>query len=408
MSFSTQHSKPIKLGEVIQNPRFDVTQPRAAIKQGDNPFTKGKLKAGKVIVIAFLALVAILAAVLLVLMGVDGVTDVFSSDTTSDSNAGEPTETEQDVTDFPTVALTDRPTAFPTLFPSFSPTPLPTTADEVTNFPTRSPSASPTNAPITDCVDPDAVCGCNQVQSSSVDIMFLIDVSGSVGDEDFRTMISVIQNFARSKMPIGYRISYIDFNSEVRNSFDFSEFSDSDDLIEELEGFNDPGGATSQRSAFLEAQVLLRSQSGAPREDASLALLMLTDGNPNPCIDEEDDDARLCNFEDDRFSDDGGFCCGLSLAETGGANVLTELSQEFDFSFFYLPVRPDNSNDGPNLELFDAAEFGGNEFETFEIANFNEFETVLGEDIEFPLGPCVDPPTESGSERILRWEDGLL
>eukprot|EP00924_Labyrinthula_sp_SR-Ha-C_P012464 augustus_masked-scaffold_10-processed-gene-7.30-mRNA-1 protein AED:1.00 eAED:1.00 QI:0/-1/0/0/-1/1/1/0/408 len=338
------------------------------------------------------------------------------SEVSSQGTDGEDQEEDVPVTPFPTISVTDRPTAFPTLFPTtLSPT-VPTIG---TPEPTRSPSSAPTNAPLSECQDADAQCGCNQVTSDLLDIVFLVDESGSVTRNNYRTMVRAITNFISNEVSPAYnivsgtRFAYLEFSDPVNDIISFNDFETATDFIDQFQVVSDGGsigydeGGTDHRGAFLRLQELLRSEDGAPREDAQLLILMITDGNP--CKNADFGCYNSVTLELESTEQEG--CCSNSERTAHGTDVLIELAEEFDFTFFFLPIV---GNEGFSTDLFDGAikendndeGLEPEEFVLFEIADFDSLAEFLnGDDFEVPLGPCIDPPTSSGGDRRLEEAD---
>eukprot|EP00924_Labyrinthula_sp_SR-Ha-C_P012465 snap_masked-scaffold_10-processed-gene-7.11-mRNA-1 protein AED:1.00 eAED:1.00 QI:0/-1/0/0/-1/1/1/0/403 len=400
----SQGKTPLKLGHYI-DPSDDF---------GDTPRNATRGNVVKVILLVF-SIVTLLGVIFALLT--NGVLETSNPDSVDGS--GSSTNEDVPVTPFPTISVTDRPTAFPTLFPTtLSPT-VPTIG---TPEPTRSPSSAPTNAPLSECQDPDAQCGCNQVTSDLLDIVFLVDESGSVTRNNYRTMVRAITNFISNEVSPAYnivsgtRFAYLEFSDPVNDIISFNDFETATDFINQFEVVNNNGpieydeGGTDHRGAFLRLQELLRSEDGAPREDAQLLILMITDGNP--C---KDRTVGCYNSNTLVLESPSGFgCCSNSEQTAHGNDVLIELAEEFDFTFFFLPIV---GNEGFSTDLFDGAikendndeGLEPEEFVLFEIADFDSLAEFLnGDDFEVPLGPCIDPPTSSGGDRRLEEFDAGL
>eukprot|EP00924_Labyrinthula_sp_SR-Ha-C_P008412 maker-scaffold_11-snap-gene-12.10-mRNA-1 protein AED:0.00 eAED:0.00 QI:191/1/1/1/1/1/2/110/417 len=337
-------------------------------------------------------------------------------------------------TSSPNVPLTPRPTASPTLFPT---TASPTTPTIRTSRPTASPSQNPTFG---DCETPDAQCGCNLVTSSQRDIIFVVDSSSSIGQENYNLMTGSILNFVKTTDPPfdpvnGTRFGYVQFNDPVEFSVDMSTFITLDQWTRRFasEGGGGPirynsedDTGTNHLDAISEVRRILIEESPA-RETAQVMIVMISDGNPcidcnkgcysvetgEPIRDFFDQDCNAFLPEEEQNEALSGGCCVNSLQVDPGIQVLKDLRSElsdFIFTFFYLPVSPEIFNPVANLTLFDAVVdddgLDQSEYKLFPLEGYDLIEEFLrGESLETPLGPCIEPPTSSGSSRRLFSED---
>lgn len=108
------------------------------------------------------------------------------------ARSAESLSTPQNITKAPTVSpTTERPTAAPTEFP--------------TRLPTAPTTSSPTTAPTAQgsqggCTDPDAICGCDLVQSQLV--------GKSQAEQGFLVCLVVIVDFGRYLVCCGRKWEY--------------------------------------------------------------------------------------------------------------------------------------------------------------------------------------------------------
>lgn len=284
----------------------------------------------------------------------------------------------------PTTSLTVRPTRTPTSFPTRSP------IAEETLRPTRTPSLSPTFKPHELCASPDAICGCDLVVSGMIDVIFIMDESGSVGLENYNLLHDAILGFSRNTTPPlnpsnGTRIAYIEFSEEANDIIDFEQGSDVQTFEEAVENLTYTGGGTDHRRGIQGAHQMIKQPQNAMRPGSQLAVVMVTDGFPCVrCID---------------------VCCEDSLLIANGTAELRAFRREFNFTFYFLPIIPIYGLPY-DLGTFDDVMENPEDFVKFEPLAFSQLKDFLkGEEFAFPLGPCVLPPTVSSGSRSLFTSD---
>ena len=322
-----------------------------------------------------------------------GSNEVTQTNNTSNFNLTGHNNTQGSIVTPSAPAVTSRPTKFPTAFPTTKPPVVESLR------PTYAPSFSPTNAPVEDCLTPDAICGCNLVVSELIDIIFLVDESGSVSASNYQLMTDAIKTFATNVNPPmnptnGTRIGYIEFSDDANEILPLSESHDSNSFIEHIDSFVYNGGATDHRNAILKAHDMMLTDNSnvGIRPGAQLTVVMLTDGNP--CV--------RCRR----------ICCSDSFAMANGAKELRTFRDDFKFTFYFLPIIPANGDPRLTISLqnFDGAKgqqgnssgLSDDEFITIDPQGFDQLEEFLsGDTFTFPLGPCVKPPTVSSGDRLL-------
>eukprot|EP00924_Labyrinthula_sp_SR-Ha-C_P016710 snap_masked-scaffold_6-processed-gene-12.19-mRNA-1 protein AED:1.00 eAED:1.00 QI:0/-1/0/0/-1/1/1/0/442 len=390
------------------NPDYSAS-PAITQKEAFNKFEEEKKSSGtKSLIFLCLVLVVVVSAGALLFVVNPG--NVFLEEESSGSSPSP--QPELVPTPFPispTVPLTLRPTV--------APTPYPTTGSPTvtTPFPTDSPTLptpTPTESPQELCQDPDAECGCFQVRSTALDLFYIVDESGSVGEDNYDIQKEALVTFTRQAFSENNdtRFSYLEFDNAVESG-DRIFFSDSDNAEEFIDAMNArtyTPGSTSQRAALEAVRDMLESTAGAPRAEAQLSLMMFTDGNP--C----NTGGNSCNNEFIEGTD----CCADSVDTDGGIPELRALADDFNFSFFFLPITPETGGINTiNIGLYDSVVgpdgtgsqgLAEEDYVVLNVSGFDQLSQVLNRSqFNFPLGPCVAAPTASGGERILEWEESL-
>ncbi|XP_019637817.1 PREDICTED: sushi, von Willebrand factor type A, EGF and pentraxin domain-containing protein 1-like [Branchiostoma belcheri] len=128
----------------------------------------------------------------------------------------------------------------------------------------------------------------NQVkkyQDSRADIVFLLDSSGSVGEHNFQTEITFVENFLSQLTisPHASRVAVVSFDDVARTHIDYIRSPKNKcSFLRELKTVKYTGGSTNADDAFRLAQELLRPRSAFTHEaPVKQVVVYLTDGKPD-------------------------------------------------------------------------------------------------------------------------------
>jgi len=208
---------------------------------------------------------------------------------------------------------TDKPTVSPT---------RPPTTDE----PTVSPSTLPTIHPTGDCPH-FTITPCTLETVQNIDILWIIDTSTSVSDQDYESFMEDLANSIRLYYPPDTTAAFglMQFASTNVYKIPIEDGIVPENLALEIEGLTRIGGATYTDSALRGGLEMWKNATDAGITDNTRLTVLVTDGEPssfqNPC--EKSDGGVL-----DDFAEQGimlsviGF--GLSQNDAG------ELTEAFD------------------------------------------------------------------------------
>ncbi|XP_078615554.1 sushi, von Willebrand factor type A, EGF and pentraxin domain-containing protein 1-like isoform X2 [Branchiostoma floridae x Branchiostoma japonicum] len=125
----------------------------------------------------------------------------------------------------------------------------------------------------------------NKYQDSRADIVFLLDSSGSVGEQNFQTEITFVENFLSQLTisPQASRVAVVSFDDVARTHIDYIKYPKNKcSFLRELKTVKYSGGSTNAEDAFRLAQELLRPQSAfANNQPVKQVVVYLTDGKPD-------------------------------------------------------------------------------------------------------------------------------
>ena len=173
------------------------------------------------------------------------------------------------------------------------------------------------------------------------------------------------------------------------------EFNDVGEFNASMDAKNYDEGRTHHVAGIEEAGNML--QRVPPRQNASLSLVMITDGQP--CL---NPNSNQCAFNQRNC---GQTCCCNSLEEVGGRDELLALFEIYNFTFFFLPVQASGQNNAADTTQYDNLLPDSN-YKVLEDTAFDELAEFLnGGSFVTPLGPCVEEPVVSSSDRRLLSEE---
>ena len=139
------------------------------------------------------------------------------------------------------------------------------------NDPTGSSRSSIADLPVfTDC-------------SHAVDVIFLIDSSSSVGEENFDIIRRFLSNTIQEMhIDTGHvRVSVVSFSQEVHTHFLLDRFSRKETMLEAVLNIPYYYGTSSLRDALREVRNNVMKKRNGDRPDAPNVLIIVTDGTPS-------------------------------------------------------------------------------------------------------------------------------
>ena len=172
---------------------------------------------------------------------------------------------------------------------------MPTTA------PSGSPSVNPTTRPSgSPTIREDCwhfklgECGCPE--QLPIDVMFILDASGSIPQEEWNDFTEALALFVESDLPDTARLSVMSYSTQTNVVFPFSEEWTPDTWAEKIRGIDQVGGATWTWRALSAAHSDVWEpywQSVGDADDRIKIVILVTDGEPSylgqpqsmsPCI----------------------------------------------------------------------------------------------------------------------------
>ncbi|CAL1530589.1 unnamed protein product, partial [Lymnaea stagnalis] len=129
-----------------------------------------------------------------------------------------------------------------------------------------------TIAPNSTDVSPITLC------NASADIVFVLDASGSIGDDQYRMVLSFVKNFINSSTSgssSDLRFGLVIFSDDVQTIFDLESYNDIQELNEVIDDAPYPGGFTyTDKGLNMARQIFL--QHG--RVNYPHVIILMTDG----------------------------------------------------------------------------------------------------------------------------------
>ncbi|XP_069108623.1 LOW QUALITY PROTEIN: cartilage matrix protein-like [Argopecten irradians] len=159
------------------------------------------------------------------------------------------------------------PTSTTTTTTTTTPTPSTTTTTPSTTTPTNPSTTTPTTSP-TGCTAP------------MVDIVFILDSSGSVGETDFRKLLNFVSDFAQYAIvgPNNIQMSVLTFASDVTANFELNTYDRSDSIINAVLNIPYEDGGTHTEKALQMALYHSFTRQTGDRPNAKNVLVIVTDG----------------------------------------------------------------------------------------------------------------------------------
>ncbi|XP_032810633.1 collagen alpha-1(XIV) chain [Petromyzon marinus] len=137
-------------------------------------------------------------------------------------------------------------------------------------YPQAIPTAAPTPPPIRQ------VC-----TSAKADLVFLVDSSWSIGEENFQKLISFVHGIVSSFERIGpsaSQVALVVYSDNPRTEFDLNEYENQKEVLGALSSVRYLGGNTKTGRGLKHVQKELFSSTGGMRKAVPKALILITDG----------------------------------------------------------------------------------------------------------------------------------
>ena len=130
-----------------------------------------------------------------------------------------------------------------------------------------------------------AVEECESQQIERLDIVFVLDASGSIGTTNFRSMIDTVVNIVNSFTigPDKTRVAVVMFSDSASLLFNLNTYTQKSTLIQAIRGISYTGGLTNTAAALALLRTTVFSKVLGVRSDFAVTkvAIVITDGRSN-------------------------------------------------------------------------------------------------------------------------------
>ncbi|XP_039977374.1 collagen alpha-1(XIV) chain-like isoform X2 [Xiphias gladius] len=154
--------------------------------------------------------------------------------------------------------------------------PAVTTVEETLPIPTPAPTRPPTTTPPPTIPPAKEVC-----KAARADLVFLVDGSWSIGDENFLKIIRFLYSTtgALDRIgPDGTQVAMAQFSDDARTEFKLNSYSDKEQLLDAINRISYKGGNTKTGRAIQHVKENIFTVEGGVRRGVPNVLVVLTDG----------------------------------------------------------------------------------------------------------------------------------
>ncbi|XP_028841671.1 collagen alpha-1(XIV) chain isoform X2 [Denticeps clupeoides] len=154
--------------------------------------------------------------------------------------------------------------------------PAVTTVDTTLPVPTEPPTAQPTTTPLATIPPAKEVC-----RAAKADLVFLVDGSWSIGDDNFQKIIEFLYSTVGSLDvigPDGTQVAIAQFSDDARTEFKLNSYSDKQSLLDAVQRITYKGGNTKTGAAIKHVREAIFTEEGGMRRGVPKVLVVLTDG----------------------------------------------------------------------------------------------------------------------------------
>ncbi|KAJ8268333.1 hypothetical protein COCON_G00135050 [Conger conger] len=148
--------------------------------------------------------------------------------------------------------------------------------DKTFPVPTEPPTAPPTTTPLPTIPQPREVC-----KAAKADLVFLVDGSWSIGDENFHKIIRFLYSTTGALDqigPDGTQVAIAQFSDDARTEFRLNSYNDKETLLEAIQRIQYKGGNTKTGRAIKHVKDFIFTVEGGMRRGIPKVLVVLTDG----------------------------------------------------------------------------------------------------------------------------------
>lgn len=119
---------------------------------------------------------------------------------------------------------------------------------------------------------------------TAADVVFLVDSSGSIGPNDYKTMKAFISAMAKKLRlsSTGSRAAVIQYSTNAVKEFDFNTYTNTEDFSKAIEALVQQRGQTRIDKALKLTYEEFFSKQGSARKNVQRIAFVLTDGRQTP------------------------------------------------------------------------------------------------------------------------------
>uniref|UniRef100_A0A3Q3QYN1 Collagen, type XIV, alpha 1b n=1 Tax=Monopterus albus TaxID=43700 RepID=A0A3Q3QYN1_MONAL len=143
-------------------------------------------------------------------------------------------------------------------------------------IPTPAPTRPPTTTPLPTVPPAKEVC-----KAARADLVFLVDGSWSIGDDNFQKIIRFLYSTTGALDQIGpggTQVAIVQFSDDARTEFKLNSFSDKERLLDAINRISYKGGNTKTGRAIQHVKENIFTVEGGVRKGVPNVLVVLTDG----------------------------------------------------------------------------------------------------------------------------------
>uniref|UniRef100_A0AAY4DX04 Collagen, type XIV, alpha 1b n=1 Tax=Denticeps clupeoides TaxID=299321 RepID=A0AAY4DX04_9TELE len=142
------------------------------------------------------------------------------------------------------------------------------------------PTAAPTKPPTTTAL-PTVPAAKEVCKAAKADLVFLVDGSWSIGDDNFHKIIRFLHSTAGALDRIGTdgtQVAIAQFSDDARTEFKLNSYNNKENLLEAIQRISYKGGNTKTGKAIQHVKDAIFTKEGGVRKGVPKVLVVLTDG----------------------------------------------------------------------------------------------------------------------------------
>ncbi|XP_049336161.1 collagen alpha-1(XIV) chain isoform X2 [Astyanax mexicanus] len=167
--------------------------------------------------------------------------------------------------------------------------PAVSTTDRTLPVPTRPPTIPPPTIP-----PAKEVC-----KAARADLVFLVDGSWSIGDDNFKKIIHFLYSTTGALdliNPEGTQVGIVQFSDDARTEFKLNSYSDKESLLDAVQRITYKGGNTKTGQAIKHVKENIFTQEAGSRRGIPRVLVVLTDGRSQDDVNQISKDMQTEGF----------------------------------------------------------------------------------------------------------------